>query len=100
MPFWQPTSDIRDHVPWPEKCDSDTRTNDEWKVFCSVPFTEESGYETYVLELAKISNSYKDLMKRKNSKGVTALKILKNAASRSHYELGTTKSDSINDTIR
>ena len=79
MPFWQPTSDIRDYVPWPEKCSSDTRTNNEWKVFCSVPCTEESGYETYVLELEKISESYEDLMKRKNSKGVTALKILKKA---------------------
>ena len=40
----------------------------------------------YVGELSKIARNHSDLMSRKNNKGVSALKILQNGSSRSHYE--------------
>ena len=40
-----------------------------------------------MLELAKIGASYSDLMVRTNSKGITAMDILKNGASQEHFEL-------------
>ena len=45
-----------------------------------------NGYEVYVNELAKIATSYSELMLKRNSKGVTALQILINGSSRTHYE--------------
>ena len=62
------------------------RTPNQWAEFCVLPFDEEDGYKSYVTELAKISASYVDWMGKRNSKGVTALKILQNAATREHYE--------------
>ena len=86
VPFWQPTRNFLGTAKWPDNPCSDTRTDEEWKQFCSIPFNEDSGYEMYVEELAKISASYKHLMARKNCKGTTALKIMQNGASRLHYE--------------
>ena len=40
----------------------------------------------YVAELAKIATTYRELMQKKNSKAVTALNILINGSSRTHYE--------------
>ena len=40
----------------------------------------------YVTELAKVATSYRELMSKRNSKGGTALNILINGSSRTHYE--------------
>ena len=64
----------------------DTRTNDEWIFFCNIPFQADGGYLSYVNELANISFGYIKYMGRKNSSGVTALNILRNASSRDHFE--------------
>ena len=64
----------------------DSRTPEQWSKFCNCPFNEEDGYTCYVAELAKIDVTYKTLMLAKNSDGVSALQVLKNGASRQHYE--------------
>ena len=84
--FWQPTDVIFSTISWPLNPKADTRTPEEWDNFCKIPFNDVDGYATYVLELAKISVTYKDRMLSKNSDGVTVLKLLKNGASREHYE--------------
>ena len=62
------------------------RTPAVWSTFCKIPFEQDNGYATYVTELAIIGGTYSDLLKRKNSKGVTALEILRNGSSRHHFE--------------
>ena len=84
--FWQPDVNISLPTPWPSNPQVDDRTPEQWKTFCSYAFDEEVGYITYVAELAKIIISYDTYMDAKNSDGVTVKQILKNAASRTHYE--------------
>ena len=54
----------------------------EWSAFCKDPFTGITAYSSYVEELAKISVMPDAHMECKSKKGVTALNILKNGASR------------------
>ena len=84
--FWQPDDVTSRITPWPLDPHADTRSKEQWDSFCTCPFAEDGGYFIYVAELAKISMSYEACMLRKNSQGVTALTILKNGASRNHYE--------------
>ena len=85
-PFWQPEGTMENAVLWPDQSPLDTRTAAEWSTFCKYPFNRYTGYTTYVLELAKIGSAYNEVMARTNNKGITALEILKNGASREHYE--------------
>ena len=87
-PFWHSGANgtISESIPWPANILADTRGKKEWNTFISEPFPVVDGYENYVTELAKIASTFKDIMKRKDSKGNTALKILQNGSSRSHYE--------------
>ena len=73
-------------ITWPTTVVPEHRTSEQWKRFCALPFDEKNGYKCYVAELAKISATFVKFMKRRNSNGVTALKIIKNASSRVHYE--------------
>ena len=71
---------------WPSQPTVDHRTATEWAAFCKVPFGSITGYSNYVLELAKIGATYGDLLIRKNSSSISAMEILKNGASREHFE--------------
>ena len=82
----QPTDDLSTKIAWPEDPQFDSRTQEQWKVFCAQPFKEDVGYLSYVAELGKISVTYKKYMSKKNSDGDTALQLLRNGASRKHYE--------------
>ena len=84
--FWQPEDHLETSTMWPDHAILDTRTPAEWKLFCRTPFDSLSGHSTYVSELAKIGYAHKQLMARSNRKGVTALDILMNGASRQHFE--------------
>ena len=84
--FYTSSNTKPDSMKWPTHTTPDVRTTDQWSSFCSIPFEEDGGYQSYVTELATISASYAEWMNKKNSKGVKALKILQNASSRSHYE--------------
>ena len=84
--FYNPGSQSLVSMKWPCALIVECRTPNQWAEFCDLPFDEEDGYKSYVTELAKISVSYVDWMGKRNSKGVTALKILQNAATRHHYE--------------
>ena len=64
----------------------DSRTQKEWESFCKLPFDSVGGYFKYVLELATITTDYSKDMGRKNSSGDTIFKIIKNGASRVHFE--------------
>ena len=64
----------------------DSRTQKEWESFCKLPFDSVGGYFKYVLELATITADYNKDMGRKNSSGETIFKIIKNGASRVHFE--------------
>ena len=85
-PFWQPEDDLGNPLPWPAGALQEERTPAVWSTFCKIPFEQDNGYATYVTELAIIGGTYSDLLKRKNSKGVTALEILRNGLSRHHFE--------------
>ena len=84
--FWQPEDVLPEPVQWPSVPMKDTRSPTEWISFCKYPFQSDTGYISYVNELAKISADYSDYMQRKNSSGVSAIKILQNGASRKHFE--------------
>ena len=84
--FWELDGVRLAVTPWPSNPQADNRTPAQWKAFCGCPFNEHDGYIEYAAELAKISIQFEDLMNSKNSDGVTALQILKNGASRKHYE--------------
>ena len=86
VPFWQPDSALLPLTPWPSNPQADNRTPAQWKAFCGCPFNEQDGHIKYATELAKISVQFETLMNSKNSDGDTALKILRNGASRNHYE--------------
>ena len=43
--FWQP-EDVFVDVPWPSITLEDTRTNDEWIIFCINPFQADGGYSS------------------------------------------------------
>ena len=73
-------------IIWPTNTVPEHRTPEQWTQFCALPFGEKDGYQCYVAELATISATFVQFMKKRNSNGVTALKILKNASSREHYE--------------
>ena len=85
-PFYKHGTLTLDSARWPSFPILESRTPTQWLDFCALPFNEDDGYESYVFELATISTTYADWMGYKNSKGVTALKILQNAATRVHYE--------------
>ena len=85
-PFWQPDDDLGNPLPWPAGAMQEERTPAEWSALCKIPFEQDNGYAAYVSELAIIGGTYSDLLKRKNSKGVTALEILRNGSSRHHFE--------------
>ena len=68
--FWHPEARAAVSTPWPTNISAETRSKDEWKSFCSVPFQEQDGYENYVTELAKIAITYRDLMRRKTAKEI------------------------------
>ena len=80
--FYQPDEVIHQRNAWPHNSNKDLRTDIQWKLFCECPFNEVGGYESYVAELAKICATYPEYMLWKNNKGVTAMKILENGASR------------------
>ena len=84
--FWQPEDKNETTTIWPAKPDADTRTHAEWYAFCKDPFESDTGFVSYVNELAKISVTYKDAMQRTNGKGLSVLNILKNGAPRVHFE--------------
>ena len=84
--FWQPDDDNHTSCDWPLNIHADTRTPGQWKKFCQSPFNGEDAYLSYVVELATISATYVDYMQRKNSNGVTALQVLRNGATRQHFE--------------
>ena len=85
-PFWQPEDLIDMETVWPANSVVDTRTSEEWSAYCKCPFDSDIGYTEYVSELAKIAVTYSDYMKRTNSNGKSACTILKNGASRTHFE--------------
>ena len=64
----------------------DTRTHPEWISFCKRPFESEGGYFSYVNELAIITADYSTYMERNNSSGVSLRQIIRNGASRQHFE--------------
>ena len=84
--FWQPEDNIDTANKWLPNTEIETRTPAEWSAFCKLPFNSDTGYSSYVAELVKISVTYTDYMQRTNGKGVSALVILKNGASRTHFE--------------
>ena len=73
-------------TPWPAHPLEDTRTPAEWTAFCAQPFDVITGCTQYAAELAKITVSHVNHMKRKNLKGVSAYQIMKNGASPEHFE--------------
>ena len=60
--FWQPDDVIHHTDAWPHNSSKDLRTDMEWKLFCKCPFNEVGGYESYVVELAKICATYPEYM--------------------------------------
>ena len=84
--FWQYNDVINMPSVWLEQTTGDTRTSSEWQQYCKCSFNGEPGFTEYVKELRKISITFSGCMQRTNSKNVTVLQILKNGASRIHYE--------------
>ena len=84
--FYTHRSTLLSSVEWPSNPILDTRTPEQWSEFCTLPFDGEYGYESYVAELATISATFVEWKDKRNSKGVSALRILRNAATRTHYE--------------
>ena len=84
--FYTYRSNLQSSVEWPRNPLPDTRTPEQWSEFCALPFDNESGFQSYVNELATISATFVEWMDKRNSKGVSALKILQNAATRPHCE--------------
>ena len=71
---------------WPVHPQEESRTPSEWKAYCKRPFNAITGGTEYAAELAKITVTHAKYMKRKNSKGVSAIQIMKSGASREHFE--------------
>ena len=84
--FWQYGDVITTISEWPTLTAGDTRTSLQWLEYCKCSFSGVSGFTEYVHELAKISITFSEYMQQTNGKNVTALQILKNGASRLHFE--------------
>ena len=85
-PFWQFGDFTTAKSEWPTLTAGDTRTSLQWSEYCRCSFNDVSGFSEYVHELAKISIRFSEYMQTTNGKNVTALQILKNGATRVHFE--------------
>ena len=85
-PFWQFGDFTTAKSEWPTLTAGDTRTSLQWSEYCRCSFNDVSGFSEYVHELAKISITFSEYMQNTNGKNVTALQILKNGATRVHFE--------------